>query len=406
MVNTNVTERLRALREQDAYHKTFSRINSTLVSRGVTTFLDTAEHTIGQSSFTTNRISLGIGCPSYLRTAPDSQERYLYLCGVDYHEIAHWLFTPKMPTRRRNSALYRAASQYPAAFNVLEDSKIELFLSSRYPSTKPYLINTALHVFDDDSDWSKFMLFTRQQLPVEFRRELRESAKVKFPPRMEKVLRDYALNNWSKTSDAELLVKEFDEMMNDYQRATASTAPQLCHKQLHCGRTAEDATQKVSRRIVEKMLKRQESVLTEDEMDAALDEWEAETSQTSDNSDSFDGSDGSDGGSTYGSDGGDPLATLPGGDPQGLLNSDTDDFDASNLGGDSDGDAEENAGGSDGTSGGAGKNADDADDTDGDTGAGAGGAVGGSGASSTGTKAGAGQHRDDDEDEEEDEDDE
>jgi len=59
--------------------------------------------------------------------------------GLNYHELAHVLYTPR-PDRPIVQAVI--AEGMNNAFNLLEDQRIETFLTAQYPSTIPYLVST------------------------------------------------------------------------------------------------------------------------------------------------------------------------------------------------------------------------------------------------------------------------
>ncbi|QZE10839.1 CobT-like cobalamin biosynthesis protein [Gordonia phage ChisanaKitsune] len=64
--------------------------------------------------------------------------------GLNYHELCHVMYTPGYNTRLnqevRRSGLY-------STFNVLEDQRIESIITTKYPSTRPYLTATVAEYF-------------------------------------------------------------------------------------------------------------------------------------------------------------------------------------------------------------------------------------------------------------------
>lgn len=75
------------------------------------------------------------------------------LFGLNYHELAHILYTPISKNAPIHSVLYDLASKrFPdgwlpshihAGFNILEDQRIERLMIGQWPSTKPYFVNAA-----------------------------------------------------------------------------------------------------------------------------------------------------------------------------------------------------------------------------------------------------------------------
>lgn len=67
----------------------------------------------------------------------DSDDFLLNISGLNYHEVAHILWTP-----RQNSEFMKQVveSELLVAFNVLEDNRIETFMTQKYPSTIPFML--------------------------------------------------------------------------------------------------------------------------------------------------------------------------------------------------------------------------------------------------------------------------
>jgi len=67
----------------------------------------------------------------------DSDDFLLNISGLNYHEVAHILWTP-----RQNSEFLKQVveSELLVAFNVLEDNRIETFMTQKYPSTIPFML--------------------------------------------------------------------------------------------------------------------------------------------------------------------------------------------------------------------------------------------------------------------------
>lgn len=104
-----------------------------------------------------------------------SDEFLLGLHGLNHHEVAHLLWTP-----RKGSALIRWAleSRLIKAFNLLEDNRIESLMVAKYPSTRAFLTASALNqiVNHPSNAGSRAYLFPllcgRKYLDVSLRQDL------------------------------------------------------------------------------------------------------------------------------------------------------------------------------------------------------------------------------------------
>jgi hypothetical protein len=79
-----------------------------------------------------------------------SDEFITTLHGINFHEVAHALFTP-----RQNSKLIKwvTENRYRTAFNYLEDNRIENMLVVKYPSIKNFVVlNLIKHTIDTAQD--------------------------------------------------------------------------------------------------------------------------------------------------------------------------------------------------------------------------------------------------------------
>lgn len=102
-----------------------------------------------------------------------SVEDLVSILGLNYHELAHVLYTP-----RGNSEVIKRiiSSNLHDAFNILEDQRIETFLTSTYPSTIPYLTSTLLrYCTETDISWetNHILVHGRRYIPADIRREFR-----------------------------------------------------------------------------------------------------------------------------------------------------------------------------------------------------------------------------------------
>lgn len=99
----------------------------------------------------------------------------LSLHGLNHHEVAHLLWTP-----RAGSSMVKwiAENKLFKSFNILEDNRIESLMVAKYPSTKSFLLASAIkqivnHPDNEDSFAGLFpLLCGRHYLPVELRQDL------------------------------------------------------------------------------------------------------------------------------------------------------------------------------------------------------------------------------------------
>lgn len=93
------------------------------------------------------------------------------LHGLNYHELAHILFTPRIGSKLGKWA--SADMNKQVAFNILEDCRIEYYITLKYPSTRPFFVATVLDYLLDkvDNIGESFVLLAgRKYLPIEIRR--------------------------------------------------------------------------------------------------------------------------------------------------------------------------------------------------------------------------------------------
>jgi uncharacterized protein with von Willebrand factor type A (vWA) domain len=77
-----------------------------------------------------------------------TEETVLSLHGLNYHEVAHLFFTPRIGTALGKWVTERGDNNAPVepkravAFNILEDCRAEFYVTTKYPSVRPFLIST------------------------------------------------------------------------------------------------------------------------------------------------------------------------------------------------------------------------------------------------------------------------
>jgi hypothetical protein len=93
--------------------------------------------------------------------------------GLNYHELAHHLYTPRKGT---DLVKWVVDNQYFQAFNILEDQRIETLLTGRYPSIAPYLTATVARWLgaSEDINGNYVCIRGRRYLPVEIRQAFRD----------------------------------------------------------------------------------------------------------------------------------------------------------------------------------------------------------------------------------------
>lgn len=106
-------------------------------------------------------------------------ESIVSLNGVNYHELAHLLFSP-----RAGSALgqYVTKGNMKRAFNMLEEARIETLLVAKYPATRPFLeANVLEYVLKADDIADNFPMVTgRRFIDLETRQMIADSFVQKY----------------------------------------------------------------------------------------------------------------------------------------------------------------------------------------------------------------------------------
>ena len=94
--------------------------------------------------------------------------------GLNYHELAHHLYTPRRGTTFIKWVL---ENDYLESANMLEDQRIETLLVARYPSIAPYLTATVarwLSSTPDEAIGNYMLVRGRRYLPIEIRQAFRD----------------------------------------------------------------------------------------------------------------------------------------------------------------------------------------------------------------------------------------
>jgi hypothetical protein len=145
--------------------------------------------TDGENIYLNNRsfdeiINRTLGNQSSLEVVNELQS----LKGLTYHELAHVIFTPRH-TQKPTSIIRKLdkdpakhpSVRYWAAYNILEDQRIETFFSARYPIAAHYFVRTVseflLKNFDSDvsvNEMVHLLTHGRKYLPLALRKSARD----------------------------------------------------------------------------------------------------------------------------------------------------------------------------------------------------------------------------------------
>jgi Mg-chelatase subunit ChlD len=101
-------------------------------------------------------------------------ETLVQINGLNYHELAHHLYTPRKGTPLVQWVIENDLFQ---SFNILEDQRIDTLLCARYPSIMPFLEATVLRYLADKPEeaiGNYLVVRGRKYLPVEVRQGFRD----------------------------------------------------------------------------------------------------------------------------------------------------------------------------------------------------------------------------------------
>jgi len=108
-------------------------------------------------------------------------DELIQINGLNYHELAHHLYTPRRGTELVKWVLEQdqqsSADGFLQSFNILEDQRIETLLTARYPSIVPYLTKTVVRWLSDSPETmaaNYLVIRGRRYLPVELRVQFRD----------------------------------------------------------------------------------------------------------------------------------------------------------------------------------------------------------------------------------------
>lgn len=143
-------------------------------------------------------------------------EDVIRVMGLNYHELAHVLYTP----RQRHAVVQAVISGgLHDAFNMLEDQRIETLLTAKYPATIPYLVSTFMRfcIMTPQAYESNFVLmYGRRYLPREVRQAFRDRFKQQeLIPQFEAIIDQYRKLTFPSDNNLGIeLLKQFDSLIN------------------------------------------------------------------------------------------------------------------------------------------------------------------------------------------------
>lgn len=149
-----------------------------------------------------------------------SKKTLVELLGLNYHEVAHILFTP----RGYKNELNRAESK---AFTILEDQRIESFFTALYQPAGKYFTAMVVKMFVERSQtWEDAFIYTygRSFLPLDVREEF--EARFKSPEKVERIkelinqykrLTHFQFEAAGPNSKARRIISEFSRIINDLE---------------------------------------------------------------------------------------------------------------------------------------------------------------------------------------------
>lgn len=149
-----------------------------------------------------------------------------WLKGLDLHEVAHILYTPRfgsnLPDWVRENDMWQA-------FNALEDMRIETLLVGRFPAIVPWMTATIVRFFVDNPESFKTsyaVLRGRRYLPVELRAESRKAwEKTDVLDELVDIIDAYRLLLFPRDSEvAKDLITRFHNLMPKAPKIDISTS--------------------------------------------------------------------------------------------------------------------------------------------------------------------------------------
>ena len=202
----------------------FSRVNSVLALRPIKVQAVQSSHSSPAWSTATSVFfnSNVIGNV----TTPDN---IIELKGLDFHELAHILYTP-----RSGSAVLQEVQQRDLqwAFNALEDQRIEMLLCGRYPSIVLWLTAVVSRYFVKNPQTfvtSYPLLRGRRYLPIELRAESRKSfTSPEIVDELSSIIDEYTDLTFGYDTDTDhvvSLIQRYNDLLRQVEQKQKPTCP-------------------------------------------------------------------------------------------------------------------------------------------------------------------------------------
>lgn len=144
-------------------------------------------------------------------------EELTQINGLNFHELAHHLYTPRKGTELVRWVL---DNNLQAAFNMLEDQRIETLLTGRYPAIAPFLTATIVRWLGNDlnSVMTNYICIRgRRYLPLDIRTQFRDL--FAFPqliPAIADIVDQYRLLAFNRDyKKAQVLIERFQREVLD-----------------------------------------------------------------------------------------------------------------------------------------------------------------------------------------------
>jgi len=158
-------------------------------------------------------------------------ETLTQVTGLNYHELAHHLYTPRRGTTFMK---WVVENDYMESANMLEDQRIETLLVARYPSIAPYLTATIARWLSNtpEEGIGNYMLVRgRRYLPIEIRQAFRDMfAEPSLIPTIADIVDQYRVLAFPRDYDkAQELIKRWnDEVLRKLNLPKMPQGPNGC----------------------------------------------------------------------------------------------------------------------------------------------------------------------------------
>ena len=146
------------------------------------------------------------------------------LRGLNYHELAHCLFTPKRTSSLvkmileevKTTSNLSVSSHLPKIFNILEDARIESLFVAKYPASQYFFTDAVMkYIAKNPSTFSFLLMDGRKYLPLGLRNTFRQQ-----------LLTGFSQNHFQQISEKDL---DLLSNLNDTFRSLSLT-PSACKK--------------------------------------------------------------------------------------------------------------------------------------------------------------------------------